>query len=83
MDFTALHRALGESQAQSPRSYSRPSPFAWRRRLHSTGTAPKINYLFSGEDFTPVEEPSWVEGLVTVLPVTRPEIAQEPLAQAA
>lgn len=27
----------------------------------------KINDLFSGEDFTPAEQQSWVEGLVTVL----------------
>ena len=27
----------------------------------------KINDLFAGEDFTPAEQQSWVEGLVTVL----------------
>lgn len=62
-----LDLATGEAVALRPVSAAGSGTVRDPRMVRLAEVLAKINDLFSGEDFTPGEQQSWVEGLVTVL----------------
>ena len=62
-----LNLSTGEAKALKPITATGSGQKHDPRMVRLLEVLAKVNDLFAGEDFTPAEEQSWVEGVVTVL----------------
>ncbi|MFC7497072.1 MULTISPECIES: type I restriction endonuclease subunit R [unclassified Nocardioides] len=63
----ALDLGTGEAKALKPITATGSGQSHDPRMVRLAEILSKVNDLFAGEDFTPAEQQSWVEGVVTVL----------------